>query len=379
MSKAPAQMKENQDPLPFYARASIFIVGAFALLTVVYIARSILVPLAFSLVFAIVLHPVVAFFHRRKLPRAIAVLLTMILAFLAIAACGVLLYSQARELAQSWPLLVDRFAAMLDQTITWISDVFHINPQSIHDWIAKSETELVNTNTASIGQALATAGNAIVVLLLIPVYVFLISYYQPLLLEFIRRLFSASNHSQVNEIISQTKSVIQRYLAGLVIEAVIVASLNTVALFALGIDYAILLGVVGALLNLIPIIGGIVAVILPILLALATKSSAWYAVYVLAAYYLIQLFDNNFLIPKVVASKVRINALFSIIVVIVGNAFWGIPGMFLAIPLLAIGKVILDRIEPLKPWGFLFGDTMPALLRIEPILRKLRRKKSPAG
>ena len=84
--------------------------------------------------------------------------------------------------------------------------------------------------------------------------------------------------------------------------------------------------------------------------------------------------DNNYIVPKIVASKVQINALFSIIVVLLGNALWGVSGMFLSIPLLAIMKLIFDRIEPLKPWGFLLGDTMPNMLKLKPISRKKKAK-----
>jgi predicted PurR-regulated permease PerM len=207
-------------------------------------------------------------------------------------------------------------------------------------------------------------------LFLVPVYIFMILFYHPLLLDFIHRVFSTSNQSQVSEIVTQIKTVIQRYLIGLVIEFVMVATLNSAALLILGIEYAILLGIIGALLNVIPYIGGIVAVALPMMVALATKSTAWYAFYVLALYYFIQLIDNHYIVPKIVASKVKINALIAIIVVIAGNALWGISGMFLSIPLLAIVKVIFDHIEPLKPWGFLLGDTMPPLLKIK--IKKLK-------
>jgi len=128
------------------------------------------------------------------------------------------------------------------------------------------------------------------------------------------------------------------------------------------------------LLNVIPYIGGLVAVALPMMVALATKSNPWFALYILVIYYIIQLIDNNYIVPKIVASKVKINALFSIIVVIAGNALWGVPGMFLSIPLLAIVKLIFDHVEPLKPWGFLLGDTMPHILEIKPILKKLGKK-----
>jgi predicted PurR-regulated permease PerM len=209
---------------------------------------------------------------------------------------------------------------------------------------------------------------------LVPVYIFMLLFYHPLLIDFIRKLFGIGNQNQVSEIVTQTKTVIQRYLIGLVIEVVIIATLETVALLILGIDYALLLGIVGALLNLIPYIGGIVAVALPMLVALVTKSSGWYTVYVLLIYYFIQVIDYNYILPKIISSKVRINALFSIIAVIVGNALWGIPGMFLSIPLLAIIKLVFDHIEPLKPWGFLLGDTMPPLLIIKPIFKKVIHK-----
>jgi predicted PurR-regulated permease PerM len=326
------------------------------------------------MIIATLLHPVVNFFVRLKLNRVVAIVITLILTFLVIVAFGALLFSQASRFSESWPVLVDKFTAILNDTITWASGYFDINPKKIHEWIANTKNEIINTSSAAIGQTLVAVGSWIVVLFLVPVYVFMILFYQPLLLDFIRKLFAETHQSKVSEIVTQTKTVIQRYLIGLVIEAVIVATLDATALLIFGIEYAILLGIIGALLNVIPYIGGIVAVAIPMMIAIATKSSAWYAFYVLAAYYFIQLIDNNYIVPKIVSSKVKINALFSIIAVIAGNALWGIPGMFLAIPLLAIVKLIFDHIESLKPWGFLLGDTMPPLIKIKPILKKLTTK-----
>ena len=142
-------------------------------------------------------------------------------------------------------------------------------------------------------------------------------------------------------------------------EAIIIATLNSVSLLLLGIEYAILLGVMGAIFNIIPFVGGILAVSFPFLMALATKPSFSYAFLVLLAYIIIQFIDNHYIVPKIVASKVKINALVSIIVVLTGSALWGIPGMLLSIPLTGIIKVIFDHIQGLKPWGFLLGDAMP--------------------
>lgn len=357
--------------LPFFAKASLFFIGLVALLAILYIAKGIIVPIVFSIIIAIVLHPVVNFLVRKRINRVVAIAITLFLTFIVIAAISMLIISQISRFSETWPMLVDKFTVLLNQSINDISGYLDINPKSIYEWIKKAESEVINSSTAAIGQTLVIIGGLVAVLLLVPTYVFLILYYQPLLIDFIHRLFGTSLQSKVTEIVTQTKTVIQQYLVGLFIEAIIVATLDTTALLILGIDYAILLGIIAALLNVIPYIGGLVAVALPMMVAVATKTTAWYALYVLGLYYIIQLFDNNFIVPYIVASKVKINALFSIIVVLVGNAIWGIPGMFISIPLLAIVKLILDRIDPLKPWGFLLGDTMPPLIQIKPIINKI--------
>jgi len=359
--------------LPFYAKASLFILGLSAFVSILYITQEILVPFIFAAIIAVVLHPVVIVFVRLGINRIIAITITLFLTFLIIAAFSGLLISQAIQFSDSWPLLVDKSTAVLNQTISWTSDYFDITPRVIHKWITATKAELLTNSSSAIGQTLISVGGWVAVLCLVPFYVFLFLFYQPLLIEFIHRLFGSSDQNQVKEIVSQTKSVIQHYLVGLVIEAVIVSVLNTAGLLILGIDYAILLGIIGALLNVIPYIGGIVAVALPMMVALATKSSAWYAIYVLALYIIIQLIDNNYIVPIIVAAKVKINALFSIAVVIAGNALWGVSGMFLSIPLLAIIKLIFDHIEPLKPWGFLLGDTMPTFLKVRPFFRKNKK------
>jgi predicted PurR-regulated permease PerM len=363
-------VKDEEFKIPFYAKVTIFLIGFFALFTILYILRGIIVPLVFATIFAIVLHPVVNFFVRMRINRVLAITITLLLTFLVIAAFGGLVFSQASRFSETWPILVDKFTGLLNQGITWASGYLDIKPKEIHEWIIKTQGELINTSTEAIKQTLVGVGTGVMILLLIPFYIFMILFYHPILIEFIRRLFGTSNRSRVSEIARLIKTVIQRYLIGLIIEASIMATLEITALLILGIEYAFLLGIIGALLNVIPYIGGLVAVALPMMVALATKSTPMYAIYILIIYYIIQLIDNNYIVPIIVASKVKINALFSVIVVLVGNALWGIPGMFLSIPLLAIVKLVCDHIEPLKPWGFLLGDTMPPILKIKLILKK---------
>ncbi len=361
--------------LPLYARVIVFLIGIFALLTMLYIAQSIVVPLLFAIIFAIVLHPVVNFFVRLRINRVVAIIIALTLALLVFGVLGAFLFSKAIGFSDSLPKLIDKFTEIFNQAVAWAAGYFDISPRKIDAWILKTKTGIINTEGAEIGQTIASVGSGVMLLFLIPVYIFMILFYQPLLLEFFRRLFGKSNRSEVSEVITQIKSIIQSYLIGLIMEAAIIATLYSVGLLILGIKYAFILGVIGAFLNLIPYLGAIIAASLPMMIALETKVSPWFSLLVLALYVFIQFIDNNYILPKLVASKVKINALVSIIVVIGFAALWGIPGMVLSIPLTAIVKLVFDHIEPLKPWGFLLGDVMPPSFKIKTIrMRRIKNK-----
>jgi len=182
----------------------------------------------------------------------------------------------------------------------------------------------------------------------------MILLYQNHLIKFIHKLFSKKEYGEVDAVLSSTKVIIQSYLVGLLLEALIMAVLNSTTLLIIGIDYAILLGVLGAIVNVIPYVGGIISILFPVIIAIISPNPSD-TLLVVGSYLIIQFFDVHYIVPKVVASKVKINALISVIVVLAGGALWGFPGTFLSIPLTAIVKVIFDHIEQVKPWGFLLG------------------------
>ncbi len=349
--------------IPLYLKTVLVIVGLVAFVFILYIAQNILIPIVFATILAVVLHPAVNLLIRFRFHRIAAIIIVMFLSFILIASFGTLLFSQASRFTESLPRLVDKFTEIINQVIFWASGYFDISANEITAWITTTKNDLIGG--AEIGQTIVNVGGMLALLFLIPVYVFMILFYQPLLIEFFHKLFGKNNREKVSEIINQIKSLIQRYLIGLLIEVGIIAFLYTTGLLILGIEYALILGILGALLNLIPYLGSIIAASMPIVIAIVTKPSPWFALLVLALYILIQFIDNNYIVPKIVASKVKINALASIIAVITFGALWGIPGMLVAIPLIAIAKLVFDHIESLKPWGFLLGDTMPPILKIK--------------
>lgn len=370
---------DNRVRFPFYAKTSLLIIGVFAFITMLSEARNIIIPVIFAGLFAVVLHPLENFLVNHGINRLLSITLTLLIAILLITSLGIFIILQIARFSESWPELLVKFDGYINEAVMWISQFLDVDIQKVDDWVENTKVALYNKTAPVLGQTLLTIGNILVVLLLIPVYVFMILYYEPILLEFIRRSFETGYHHKVTQVITEVKNLIQGYISGLFIEMVIVAVLNISALLLLGIEYAILLGLLGALLNLIPYIGGIVAVALPMMIALVTENSPLMPIYVLVLYYIIQLIDNNYIVPKIVASKVKLNALVSIIMVLAFGALWGIAGMFISIPVTAIVKLIADHIEPLKPFGFLLGDSMPErdfLKNLPPGKRSIRQDKN---
>ena len=340
--------------LPFYAKAALFLIGLYVFVSILYLSQDIILPLIYAILVATLLNPVVNFLVSKKINRAVAIAIVMILTLLIATGFITLLLSQASHLHQAWPKLVDKLQELLKETIAWASGFFNVSAQKLNRWVSETTDGLVKNRNAALGSTLNTVGGILAATVLTPVYIFMILFYQPHLLEFAHKVFGANNDNKVSEILTETKNVIHGYIAGLFAEFVIIAILNSIGLLALRIEYAVLLGVIGAVLNVIPIIGGIICVALFVIIALLTKSPI-YLLYVVGLYSLIQFIDNHYIFPKIVGSKVKLNVLISVIAVILGDALWGIPGMFLAIPLIAVLKLVFDRFESLKTWGFLLG------------------------
>ena len=359
----------NTVKLPFYAKASLIFIGLISFIGTLYIGKSIIVPIIYATILATVLSPLTIYLEKIGLNRVWAIIISLIVLLVTLGLLAMFFYSQMDMFTQTFPKLVEKISTGLNRLVNWSSQHYNLSPKRLKGTILELETGVMNYGKSSIGATLSILGDVLTLTVLIPVYIFMILFYEPLLLDFIRKLFGKTNQKEVDSVMVSTKFIIQKYLSALMLEAVIVATMNSVALLLIGVEYAIVLGVMGAIINIIPYIGGIISIALPIIVAMATMPSASYSVIILIAYLVIQFIDVHYIVPKIVASKVRLNALVSIIAVLTGGTIWGVPGMFLSIPLTAVVKVIFDHIEDLKPWGFLLGDTIPAIR-----VMKLKRK-----
>ena len=339
---------------PFYLKTTIVLFGLVLFVYTITSLQDILIPIVFAGVIGILLNPLVNRLQANRVPKLLSILLGMLIGFLVIAGVLYFLSSQIIRFGETLPLLQAKFTELLHDLQVWVTSSFGIS--------LTRQVEILN-NALSSGQAMLgrTVGSVvgtIGLIFLIPVYVFMILFYKTLFINFFFEVFE-EYYQQVDQVMGETKSAIQSYMVGLLMEACIVAALQATALTILGVDYAILFGVIGGILNLLPYVGNIIATILPLLMATVTKDGYSTHLGILAAYAFIQFLDNNILVPRIVSSKVKINAFISIVAVLLGGAAWGIPGLFLSIPFVAIMKIIFDRVDSLKPWGRLLGDDVP--------------------
>lgn len=350
---------------PFFVKAAVFIIGLYALISMLYIGQGIIVPIVYATLFAILLNPVVNLLVRFRLNRLVAIIITLLLILILITSCFIFLSSQGTKLSSSLLILVDKFYLLLNQSTTKFSVKFNVSTLSVNDYLAKTRVEALSHLSQIIETTINTVGSMLFVLFILILYIFMILFYHGHFMETIHKLFGKAHGSEVTEFLTSTKSLIQSYLTGLIIEAVIVATLYSTGLFIIGIKYAIILGIIGAILNVIPYIGGLIAASLYMIIAFTTKDSSSYTLWVLALFVIVHLVDNSYIIPKLVASKVKINAFVAITSVLAGGSLWGVSGMFLAIPLTGVIKLIFDRIDPLKPWGYFLSDTNPPVLKLK--------------
>ena len=342
--------------LPFYAKFSLTLISLALIFLTIYLAQGVLVPVLLALLFAILLEPLTKFLNRKlKFPHVIAVLITIFL-FLAFFAGLIFFLSwQISDMINDWDIIKKNLFLHIDQVQEIVYQHFNINK----DEQKKLIDEATEGSTKIVGTTLLSFTDSLFNIILVPILTFLIILYKNHFIKFLCKLYSDEFKPKLREILSQIKVSIQSYIVGLFIQMITVSTLTSIGYSIIGVKYAILLGVITGLLNLIPYIGILMAALLSMAATLSGSPDVTIIFGVIAVNIVVQFIDNNLLVPLIVSSKVEMNALASIIGIIIGGSLAGFAGMFLAIPLLAICKVIFDRIDELEPWGYLLGDDLP--------------------
>ena len=340
---------------PFFFKVTVILSGLVIFVYVLFILKAILIPLAFAAMIAILLNPLVNKLQQKKVPKIISIFVAIVVAIAFVAGIMYFISSQMVKFSANTDVLQQRFAELFSDFQLWLQDQYSLSLIKQRQMLSEAGNNLKPLIAHLLGSVLGT----ISVIVLMPVYIFLILFYKTLIINFFYEIFDEKNSRHVGIILSQTKTAIQSYMVGLLLEAIIIAILNSAALLLLGVQYPVLLGVIGAILNVLPYIGGVIAIALPVLIATVTRDGYSTQLGISLSYILIQFIDNNIIFPRIVSSKVQINALVSLVIVLLGGAVWGLAGMFLSIPFVAVFKIIFDRVDELKPWGKILGSEVP--------------------
>jgi predicted PurR-regulated permease PerM len=237
--------------------------------------------------------------------------------------------------------------------------------------INEQNDKLFNFAGGMLGGAASSVTGTLIFFGLLPIYIYLLLFYKNLLIRFVFIWFPHRSQPKVKEVIHETEIIIKSYLIGLLIQIAYITILLGGILLVIGIKHAILIGAIFAILNLIPYVGALVGNIIGVLLTLSSSQQLWPIFAVLITIAFVQFLDNNILMPRIVGSKVKINALATIVGVIVAGALAGVAGMFLSLPVIAVLKIIFDRTENMKQWGVLLGDERPVKSPMQfPVFRR---------
>jgi len=343
--------------LPFYIKLACVLFSLFAIGYLVIVAKEILSPLIFSCLFSILLLPLAAFLENKlRLPKSVACMSAVILLLTLVGALIYIIGAQIADLAKEWP----QFQAQISKTMWdfrgWVQDTFHVTRGKQLRVVDSAKNQVLSSDTAVVGATVLSLSSILLFLIFTFIYTFFFLLYRRLIMTFLESVFLAENKATVHEVIEQVQRIIRKYITGLLIEMAIIAAGVSITFSFMGVRYAILLGIITGLFNIIPYVGIFTALIISAVVTLGTSPDSTKVIWVMITLLVTHLIDSNVLLPVIVGSKVKINALVTVLGVVVGEMIWGIPGMFLSIPVIAVLKIIFDRVESLKPWGIILGD-----------------------
>ncbi|HSI75575.1 MAG TPA: AI-2E family transporter [Lunatimonas sp.] len=342
--------------IPGYLKVLAILLLIIVIVFILTIGRSLLIPLFLGGYIAMLMIPFCNWMESKKIPRIFSGIIALLSAIVVILGIVLLVILQVRNFTKDLDDVSDRLNNYLSDIDKLASDLFGAD-LGIKDGIDKAQIfNLLESNSDTVSNILLNTIGSLAGVVLVPVFIFFMLIYRDHLSEFIARLFRDHHEEDVKEKIRSLRKVVQYYILGVFKVMGILAVMNTAVLYLIGVKNALFFGIFAALLNIIPYLGPFLGAILPFIFAFLTMDGLFYPFMVVISFTVIQLIESNFLTPKIVGSNVNLNALITFVGLLVGGAIWGVVGMILIIPTLAIMKRIFDLQESTKPFSFLFGE-----------------------
>ena len=352
------------------SRLAYSLFSLIAIIFILYIMKPFLVPFFIAIILSVMVYPIVRFLEKGlRFNRVFSALAVLLLLGIVMGVMIWLISGQLYNFMSKSDLYTTKLTGLYNDTLSYIETSFGLNKNQLMSQNEMKFETLIRNNFSRIGSFLSSSTGIISDLFLIPIYIFFFLLYRKFFVEFIHKAFPEKNNKFLNIILDKIYEVQKSYLLGLVTVMFIVGVLNSIGLLLLGIENAIFFGFLAAFLLLIPYIGIIIGSLLPALVALATKDSAWYSLAVIGIFGFIQFLEGNFITPKITGSKVSVNAFIAIVSLVLFSMLWGTAGMILALPVTASLKIIFDHTPHLRPYGFLIGEPMEEFLKSKARIR----------
>jgi len=361
------------DPLFRYVLVLLALVGT---VTVLALGRSLFILLFVSGIFSFLLLPLCHRLERSRLPLWLAAALSCLLLLVVVFAVFFFFGWQYAHFGKDLPNLQSALLEQINSGQAYLEERFNVSQNQQADWLNEELSALAKSGGAMLMSVFSATGAALASAILIPIVTFFLLLLKGRFKEFFSQLRSNANGAMLR-VVNNIATLSRQWLRGVLTVMVFLAVLNSIGFLALGLKYAVLLGVTAAVLNVVPYVGPWLGAVIPALIALLTKDSAMSVLGVIGVIAVTQFLDNNFVTPKVVGSSVRINPLASIIALMAWGSIWGLMGLILAIPITGMLKLVFDEIPSLKPWGFLLGEekTWPQEKRFKLAISLPRRGK----
>ncbi len=341
---------------PLYVKITMALISVAIVLYGLDLASGLLVPLSFSFLFAILLHPLCSRLERWRVPRVLAIFICLIIIIAVLVGILFFITAQMMNFGEDLPGLQQKFDQLLGEMQVFVTNNFGVDKNRQMTWIREQGQNWASSSGSFISGILSSTTSTFADIGLMPVFIFFFLYYRNFFMDFLNRLLQKTPYENIAGVAYKIQDVVKSHILGVVLVIAILATLNTVGLLILGIKYAFFFGALAAFLNIIPYLGVLIGSLFPILMALLTKDSIWYAVGVASVFAAVQFLEGNFITPNIVGSRVGVNPLAAIVALVIGGMIWGAAGMILSIPFIAIIKVIMDHIPGLTPFGFLLGE-----------------------
>lgn len=337
-------------------RISLFLLTVILFVYGIIAAKQFLFPLALAAMFAYLLFPIANYLEKHRVPRILAILISIAFALVIIGIVFFLFYRQLTKMFADFDTLKERANNNIELLQHNLETMLGLQDNRIEEFLKTQVNRFFQSENGGFTEAFSTTTGTLLKLILLPIYVFLFLYYRTKFAYFILKIVRKENKPVTIKILRDISTVAARYMGGVSIVVLILCVLNSVGLLIIGVDYAILLGIVSAFFNFIPYFGTLMGGSVPMLFVLLTTSDPLhYGLYVLILYIIVQVTENNILTPNIVGGNVKINPFFIILGLMTGAMIWGIPGMLVIVPFLAIMRIIFYHVEKTRPYAFLLG------------------------